>query len=228
MPSRPTSKRTVASDRRRRVAKLRLQGMSLEDIAIRLGWSIGTIYADCKHLETAWAREAETDTYQKHVSMQLKKLALLQQEAWAAWYRSLNRKGKLKEIRRRAKKLSSGSPDASPEDMVILIKSGAGDPRFLAIIQRSIEEENILKKIRQPDLTSADGDVNSTPPLSIEVARDDAGDAIMVTSAITHEEAGEGDVIEGSTVVDGSPVEVDISIGGSDEDTDDADEQAAR
>lgn len=195
MPSKPTSKRMVAIDRRRRVAKLRLQGMSLEDMAVRLGWSLTTIFRDVQHLEEKWAKQAAVETYSHHVNVQRKKLQLLQQEAWAAFYRSMNKKGKIKEIRRKGSPTDPSGSGAGGTGLVVSIKSSQGDPRFMAIIQRAIEEENALLKIRQPDMGAMDADTNLSP-LSIEVARDEAGESIF-----SDQETGVGDVIEGTAIV---------------------------
>lgn len=198
--------------------------MTLEDIAVRLGRSTVTIYSDCKYLEKQWAKEAEGQSYAHHVAVQRKKLALLQQEAWAGWYRSLNRKGKLKEIRKRAAAATSGG-SAGADALTVLIKSGAGDPRFLAVIQRAIEEENILLKIRQPELNASDSDSNNIPPLSIEVARDTLdGSAIFVTDSVTAET---DEVIDGIAVAASDGSSEDHDNPGEDGDTLEASPEAA-
>lgn len=182
------AEKSVILDRRRRVTRLRLQGMSLEDISARLGWSIATISRDVQYLDNSWKKEAEDETYKTHVNIQRRKLQLIQKEAWNGFYRSMNAKGKMKEIRSRSKRSGDPGTVGGPDEMHVLVKSGAGDPRFLAIIEKAIEEENTLLRIRQPNITPTDGG-DTLPPIGIEVA---APDELMTPA--------EGEVIDGIVI----------------------------
>lgn len=198
-PSQQPSNPTIIKDRRRRVARLRCQGMSIDDIAIRLGWSSTTIFRDVHKLEERWEKEAGTETYKTHLNTQRRKLQLLQQEAWNAFHRSRNPKGKLKEVRsKRAAMITGGDGKSKPEEMQVLVKTGPGDPRFLAIIEKAIEEENALLKLRQPDSGMNDFEAQ-LPPMSIELARDEEQPLELTGELLAPMQ---GDVIDATIIVD--------------------------
>lgn len=201
----------MVADRRRRVARLVLQGISRPEIAIRLGMSLSSVNRDCGLMMKMWRKEAAEESYQDHVNVQRKKLQVVQTEAWNAFHRSMNSKGKIKEIRSRMRKAggAGGELDAEgkarPEDMTVLVRSGPGDPRFLAIVTKAIEEENALLKIRQPSIPASEIDQN-VPPISIEVSPDDLTQPMIGCDVpMEQEDMPDGTVIEVTAAEDAEP-----------------------
>ncbi len=76
-----TSKSIAIAARRREVARLRLQGLTLREIQAKVGCSLGTVHADLEALETDWRAQAEADILDWK-ALQLAELREVKRVAW--------------------------------------------------------------------------------------------------------------------------------------------------
>src|SRR5690349_616892 len=118
MPTKP--KKTVeVLNRRRQVSHLYLQGWTQADIAEHLNVWQPTISADLKHICQEW-RESSIRDFDAAREMELRKVDLLEREAWSAWERS-------KKPFQSATVDGEGAGQRTRKTM----RNQVGDPRFL-------------------------------------------------------------------------------------------------
>lgn len=155
----PSRERTIEiAERRRRVADLYLQKHKQVDIAIRLGVSESVISKDLKIIQQEWAEQRVFALDQRKL-LELESIDRTEREAWTAWDRS---KGPI-EISE-ATLDGSKAPDKGRARRVT--KSTAGDPRFLLIVLRCIEQRCKILGLEAPTktaLTDSAGNDLQTP-----------------------------------------------------------------
>ncbi|MBX3422230.1 MAG: hypothetical protein KF752_11805 [Pirellulaceae bacterium] len=109
------------------VANLYLEGKTKTEIADTLGIQIAAVNRCLNEARKAWLRRS-TAKYQQHVATELARLDKVESEAWSAWRQSLRPS--------RSKSTTSGEHSSITKRQ----DSQSGDPRFLAVIQKCVEQ----------------------------------------------------------------------------------------
>jgi hypothetical protein len=132
----------MIDDRRARVARCKVQGLSIRQSIAALAkdgcvnpdtkkpWAVSAIQADLVHLTGIWQASAIEDITLAR-GLELAKLDQLEREAWAAWYRSIGRAQTRTTKTGRIDK--DGTVIAEPE-VTLRTEVLVGDPRFMAVI----------------------------------------------------------------------------------------------
>jgi hypothetical protein len=147
----------VASNRRREVAALYLQGWAQTEISEKLKIAQSTISLDLRRIYAAW-RESSVMDFNTRQIVELQKLDHLEREAWAAWERS--------QMPSQQARLKGGKPE---QDAVRVVKNQIGDPRFLEQVHKCIAS--------RPALLGLDGPLRieatqvAPPPMTTEERR---------------------------------------------------------
>jgi transposase len=131
---------TLAADQRverlQRVAKLYLAGKSALDIARTEGVNRQAIYDDIRRLRKIWWNR-NNRAADKIVAEQVAKLDRAEQAAWEGWERScLNSE-------------ETTTESGEKQKVTTKVKGQSGDPQFLAVISRLIDQRCKLLKIGQ-------------------------------------------------------------------------------
>jgi len=137
-----TGKRRSASQLsrdRRAIAEYYLKGWLQSAIAAELGISQQTVSNDLRALQVQWEKSALRD-FDTMRGEELAKIDNLEREYWAGWLRS----GKNEET------LVKKAKDGKGTEAIKTSKGQAGDPRFLAGIERCIERRCKLLGIDAP------------------------------------------------------------------------------
>lgn len=154
MPDKPPNRhiRTpVEVDRDRRiVSELYLKMMTLRQISEATGLSIMTVSRDLEAVRKRWQREAVRDIGERKM-IELARLDKIEAEAWDAWERS-------KKPRERKETLVEKNDEGDGEKLRTFSKKRTslvseeyvGDPRYLAIIQKCIEQRASLIGLNAP------------------------------------------------------------------------------
>lgn len=124
--------------RRQRVAELYLQGWTQAAIAQDLAVSQATISADLKGVRLEW-RDSRIRDFDEAVGMELKKIELVEREAWAAWARSQQPS--------EATRIVQGEGGKHVEKSV---RQQVGNPRFLEQIHKSVAARRALLGLDAP------------------------------------------------------------------------------
>lgn len=135
------AKRAEIAERRAKVSELyRKNGWTVYRIAKEIGCSVATVSEDMQALIAGWQRTAGTNTA-AHIAIELEKINTLEAEAWESLRIS-------KQPRRVATARKSVTPVAAGDGSTVTVESTvasateiqqpAGDPRFMAIIDRCI------------------------------------------------------------------------------------------
>jgi hypothetical protein len=132
-------------ERRRKVAKMYLEGETQERIATQLGCSIGTVGADLKVIRQTWINNSVRD-FDERKSEELAKLDRLEKEAWEALHKSKKEEETLdvteEFVRVNVRGSKKGAHRLIPVKKVVKQKTKgpkAGDPRYMEVIERCIE-----------------------------------------------------------------------------------------
>ena len=155
--SKMTRKSFVASNRRREVAALYLQGWSQAEIGEKLKISQSTISVDLHRIHAGW-RESSLMDFNSRQVLELQKLDQLEREAWAAWERSQKPS---QQARVKGGKLE--------QDAERVVKNQIGDPRFLDQVHKCIASRRALLGLDGPLRIEA---IQVAPPeLTVEERR---------------------------------------------------------
>jgi len=130
------SRRRQPSERirdQRVIAQMYLEGYTQEQIAERLGIHQSTVSRQLKELHAQWLEEANKD-YKEARDLELRKLAKVETEAWAAWRRSLGtKKTTVVEQVRGGKEGHLGRREVIEEELT-------GNPAFLRVVLQAIKQ----------------------------------------------------------------------------------------
>lgn len=129
-------KKRLVAMRREEVAALYLKGYHQQKIADHCNVSVATINLDLKTLQSEWRERAANDIDQR-MSEELAKLDKVEATAWQAFEESKE------------------TTETSTQGMTV--RSTAGDPRFLNIIQNCIDKRCKLLGIDAPSRLELSG-----------------------------------------------------------------------
>lgn len=125
------------ADRLQRVAKMYLSGVSARDIALKEGVPRQSIYDDMRRLRKIWWNR-NNRAADSLIAEQVAKIDRAEQAAWEGWERSCkNATEKTTETGGESKKVTEK------------VKGQSGNPSFLAVIAKLIEQRCKLLKIGQ-------------------------------------------------------------------------------
>ncbi len=125
------------ADRLQRVAKMYLSGVSARDIALKEGVPRQAIYDDMRRLRKIWWNR-NNRAADSLIAEQVAKIDRAEQAAWEGWERSCkNATEKTTETGGESKKVTEK------------VKGQSGNPSFLAVIAKLIEQRCKLLKIGQ-------------------------------------------------------------------------------
>lgn len=128
----PTSKRLRRVERRKEVAQMHVQGYTQAQIAEQLVISQATVCGDLKAIEKEWRDSAVRD-FDLCREREIRKLSLIEQEAWRAWERS-----------QKPQQSADLPGDESNRPTKKRIRNQYGDPRFLALVNQCIASRRAL------------------------------------------------------------------------------------
>lgn len=134
-------------ERRMQVSALRAQGLTFRAIAEELGVSVSLAHKDADKARDMW-RERASQHFEDHIADVLATIDVAQREAFEAWNASKGERVTTTETTRNG-------------DSTLTVKTqhSAGDPRFLVVIERLVDQ-----RIRA--LTGLKGDAASGRTLS--------------------------------------------------------------
>lgn len=145
------------------ISELLDQGLSQSKIALEVGVSRAQIQYDIKELETRW-KEEQLQNIDEIKERQLRKLALVQKEAWAGW-----RKSKESKIKETSKTGTNAHGLISEE--TISEEERIPEAKFLDVITKCIKEENEIYGIKKvPEFNLTQNLVNIKVDMSPELA----------------------------------------------------------
>jgi hypothetical protein len=155
MPRGPAEERRIEA-RRAQVAKLYLQGYRRQDdIAEKLGVDRATVSRDLKVVNERW-KEAGVRDLDQAKGQELERLALLEQESWAAW-----------EASKQARETSTTEQVTGGEGeryRAALRKEGqTGDPRYFTAILSCIAIRSKILGLNAPKKPNDPDPVDSRP-----------------------------------------------------------------
>jgi hypothetical protein len=143
MPRSPAEEIRIES-RRLKVAELYLCGVrSLTRIAEELGVDKSQISRDFKHIRKLW-REAYIDDLNVAKHEELARIAAIEQKAWLAWDRSCN------DVETMEVTGSSQGGKGTPEKVKKMTKRQAGNPHYLAILLKCVEQRRAILGLDAP------------------------------------------------------------------------------
>ena len=125
------------ADRLQRVAKMYLSGVSARDIALKEGVPRQAIYDDMRRLRKIWWNR-NNRAADSLIAEQVAKIDRAEQAAWEGWERS-------------CKNATEKTTETGGESTKVTkkIKGQSGNPSFLAVIAKLIEQRCKLLKIGQ-------------------------------------------------------------------------------
>jgi hypothetical protein len=112
-----------------------LGGLSMRKIAAELGVSVWTVHNDLAVVRKVWREEMAAE-YEIWKDRELERIDKLELAAWDGWQRSLQDAVKISE---RMVPVGNGSERVGVEQ-TMETKGQAGDPSFLAVIAKCIEQ----------------------------------------------------------------------------------------
>ena len=155
-------KTTKIAHRRQRVGELYLQSHMQTEIAEELGISQTTVSHDLKAIRKLW-RESSVRDFDVVQEQELRKLDLLEREAWAAWRRSQQPAESTKVVQDRSGKRAHKT-----------VQHQVGDPRYLEQIHKCITARRALLGLDAPTRiapTSPDGEEAYHSHVMMEIMR---------------------------------------------------------
>jgi len=144
--------------RRLKVGDLYLKGWGQEAIARELDTSQTTVSRDLEELQLAWETESLLD-FETSRRLELRKLDLIEREAWAAWDRS-----------QQPLQSATLSEQESGRTKRTSLTHRCGDPRFLDQINKCIAQRCLLLGL-QPQPTPQGVLTDDTLPLATRLDR---------------------------------------------------------
>lgn len=169
--------RLEALRRRRKVAKLYLEGNTQSNIAVSLEVSKGVIAGDLAFIRKEWLSEILTD-FNEMKARELAKIDNLEAEAWEAWRKSCEpvtttrkRTESIREHLKKGKGRTKGGHVLVPirfHEETTVRDGGTGDPRFLEQVSWCIETRLRIANLLKGDTITNEVTINwaelSTPP----------------------------------------------------------------
>jgi hypothetical protein len=143
--------------RRQKVTEMLLQGTSQSAIAQQLGVTQSLVSRDLKKIQTAW-RQSSIRNFDEIRTLELEKLAYVEQEAWGAWKRS-----------QQPAQTATVDGQAGTSKAKRTVRHQYGDPRFLEIVLHCNEAKRQMLGLDAPTKiapTTPDG-----RPLTIQERR---------------------------------------------------------
>jgi len=125
-------------DRRRKIADMRLRGLTQDEIAAELGVTQGAISRTLKRMSKEWQESASRNIAELK-AQQLAEIASVKAEAWNAWSESRSTKTK----RVAGKRGDEVSSSITTEDQF-------GDPAYLSAVLKAITEESKILGTHAP------------------------------------------------------------------------------
>jgi len=150
--------------RRRRVADLYVQAVSLAEMADSLGVDADAVKRDLQAVHNAW-REERPEDFDTLREQELQKIDRVEREAWQAWERSKKPAA--------ATKVSSETSKRKAERTT---KEQSGDPRYLTIVKDCIDRRCRLLGIADQNSKDANRQV---PVCEVIVANADQAVRVM-------------------------------------------------
>lgn len=150
--------------RRAKVADMYLAGFIQPQIALQIGTSQATVSRDISALHKAWLDSALRD-FDALKEIELKRIDRTEREAWDAWRRTIGTHTKSSIATKGAivtegVKGQSGFKTLQPSEKTVHSEEQAGDPRFLNIVLKCIEQRRKILGLDAPTKvapTSPDG-----------------------------------------------------------------------
>jgi hypothetical protein len=146
------------ADRRKTIADLLLQGWTQKAIAEHLRASASTVTRDVDEIERQW-RESTIRDFDAIREHEIRKLALVESEAWAGWRRS--------QAPLQAASMTEGAPSGSRRSSSL--KHQYGNPRFLEQVIRCVAQRTLLMGL-QPAIVPQEEPIHER--VSLEVRRE--------------------------------------------------------
>lgn len=143
-------KKLEIAERRSKVIKLYIQRWTQSEIASHLGVSQVCIHKDIKAIQKEW-RDANLEQLSEMKFEELQRIDLLERQAWEGYMES---KTYTKVVQ------VGGRKDKRPSQVRQTNETGGGDPRFLQIISRCIEQRAKLLGLNEPELLKVDHEGN--------------------------------------------------------------------
>ena len=144
MPTQSTTKKLTILKRRQQVAKLSLQGWTQLAIAEELSVSQPTISTDLKALQQEWLELASQDVELARAKMWAE-LEMVKREACKAWERS-----------QQPAETYVVSGQSENRQMRRTRKQQHGDPRFLELVRKTIDQQAELLGLNRPASSDED------------------------------------------------------------------------
>lgn len=133
--------RLVIEQRRQKVSELALKSLSQAEIAAQLGVTQPTVSNDLKQVRELW-RDSGIRDFELGVAMALRRLDLVEREAWEAWERS-------QKPAQSAVIVGEGVSQPARKTL----RNQNGDPRYLALVLRCEEARRALLALDAPRRT---------------------------------------------------------------------------
>lgn len=142
--ARAAENRAMIEARRTAVAEYYLKGMSTAQIASKINLSRWVVTTDLQFIRNEW-KAARVGFIDQAVLEQLEKIDQLEREAWEAWERS----------RLPTKSTTITEGDDGNTVTKIERRESAGDPRFLALVDKQVEQRRKLLGLDAPVKTES-------------------------------------------------------------------------
>ncbi|MFO0940096.1 MAG: hypothetical protein U0930_04950 [Pirellulales bacterium] len=126
-----------------KIAQLYLQGQSLYDISDSLGISISTTFRYLDKARADWLA-ASVETVELIVAKELARIDAIERAAWVGWNRSL--------LPSKSVTTMPGKGRSKKPHVITTRQKQNGDPRFLAVVQKCVEQRaKLLRLDRSPE-----------------------------------------------------------------------------
>lgn len=168
-------RRMEIAKRRAEVADLYLQGWSQAEISVRYDVSRSAIAQDIVHIQKEW-KASRIRNLDELKTQELRRLDRTEREAWTAWERS---KG--------PQEITEASQRGDAKGAKRVVKTSAGNPRFLGIVTSCIAQRCRILGLEAPTKIETDAKGND-----LEQQRREARAKFPELLAAMRERAGRG------------------------------------
>jgi len=185
--------------RRDLVRRLYIQGNPLSSIAKIIGAPLSNVKEDVQFIQAAW-REAGEVEWSEHVSRQLARLDMLEQQAWSAWESSQCEENQevldfkdMTSAGRKAVKTALGKGGAVSATFNWTVKKSRnrGNAQFLNVILSVIRERSKLLGLDK--INTDDGAVDDVPIIAVVATSSDDIDQMQDAQSFLAINAVKGD-----------------------------------
>lgn len=137
------TKRVEIEDRRTRVAEVYLRGGNTHtETGVMFGVSRATIARDITKIKEEW-REAREHDVDLAITIELKRLEIIEAQAWDQWERS-----KLAAEKTKSSRTNKDGVDTQHKQVETI--NQCGDPRYLNVVLTCIEKRSALLGLNKP------------------------------------------------------------------------------